>query len=80
MTLNLIKAAWDVSNGRISTGDFVMIQTLFLQLAGPLHNVGSLIREVDQGLVDSEDLFEILNEVPKVQEKPDAKEFEFKNG
>jgi ABC-type transport system involved in Fe-S cluster assembly fused permease/ATPase subunit len=47
LTLNLLMAAWDVSNGRLTPGDFVMIQALFMQLAGPLFNMGTLFREID---------------------------------
>lgn len=47
LTINLILAAWDVSTGRLTPGDFVMIQALFMQLAGPLFNMGTLFREID---------------------------------
>jgi ABC-type transport system involved in Fe-S cluster assembly fused permease/ATPase subunit len=47
LTVNLILAAWDVSTGRLTPGDFVMIQALFMQLAGPLFNMGTLFREID---------------------------------
>jgi ABC-type transport system involved in Fe-S cluster assembly fused permease/ATPase subunit len=48
LTINLVMAAWDVSTGRLTPGDFVMIQALFMQLAGPLFNMGTLFREIDQ--------------------------------
>ena len=57
-----------------------MIQALFLQLAGPLHNVGTLFREIDQSTIDIEDLYILLNSSPKVEEKKDAEDFEFKEG
>lgn len=47
LTLNLIMAAWQVSTGHLTPGDFVMIQALFMQLAGPLFNMGTLFREID---------------------------------
>jgi ABC-type transport system involved in Fe-S cluster assembly fused permease/ATPase subunit len=40
-------AAYDVSIGRLTPGDFVMIQAFFMQLSGPLFNMGTLFREID---------------------------------
>ena len=57
-----------------------MIQALFLQLAGPLHNVGTLFREIDQSTIDIEDLYILLNSNPRVKEKDNAQDFEFKEG
>lgn len=73
-------AAFQVSSGKITPGDFVLIQTLFMSLSDPLHNIGTLFRVVDQGTVDSEDLYRILSSEPRVQEKPDASDYEFKGG
>lgn len=44
LTINLMMAAFDVYTGKMTPGDFVMIQALFLQLAGPLFNMGTLFR------------------------------------
>lgn len=53
-------AANAVSTGYMTPGDFVMIQALFMQLSGPLFNMGTFFREVDQSQVDVEDLFFML--------------------
>ena len=66
LTLNLLMAANAVCNGTMTAGDFVMIQALFMQLAGPLFNMGTFIREVDQANVDVEDLFHMLKQNPVV--------------
>lgn len=62
LTLNLLMAANAVASGVMTTGDFVMIQALFLQLSGPLFNMGTFIREIDQSSVDVEDLFHMLQQ------------------
>lgn len=80
MTLNLLLALYDVSTGKLTPGDFVLVQALFMQLANPLHNVGTLFREVDQSTVDVEDLYKLLKSSPYVKEKPNAEEFEFDKG
>ena len=61
LSLNLLFAAYQVSTGIMTPGDFVMIQALFMQLAGPLFNMGTFFREIDQSSVDIEDLYFMLN-------------------
>ena len=73
-------AAHGVSTGAMTPGDFVMIQALFMQLAGPLFNMGMFIREVDQSSVDVEDLFYMLKQPPVVTEKEGAVDFKFEKG
>ena len=62
LTVNLLMAAQGVATGTMTPGDFVMIQALFMQLAGPLFNMGTFFREVDQSSVDVEDLFHMLKQ------------------
>lgn len=57
-----------------------MIQALFMQLSGPLFNMGTFFRTVDQSSVDVEDLFFMLNQKPVVKEIEGARDFEFRNG
>lgn len=60
LTINLFMAANAVVNGTMTPGDFILIQAYFMQLAGPLFNMGTLFREVAQSQVDVEDLFYML--------------------
>jgi ATP-binding cassette, subfamily B, heavy metal transporter len=71
-------AAHGVSTGSMTAGDFVMIQALFMQMAGPLFNMGTFFREIDQSSVDVEDLYHMLRQQPLVTEKANAKQFEYK--
>ena len=64
----------------MTPGDFVMIQALFMQLSGPLFNMGTFFRTVDQSSVDVEDLFFMLNQKPVVKEIENARDFTFQNG
>jgi len=66
MSANLGMAAYDVSTGFFTPGDFVLIQAYFMQLAGPLFNMGTLFREVEQSQVDLEDLLIMLRVTPKI--------------
>lgn len=78
--MNLALAAADVYSGRMTPGDFVLVQSLFMQLAGPLFNLGTFLRQLEETSVDVEDLYHNINSKPMVTEKPDAKEFEYKEG
>lgn len=57
-----------------------MIQALFMQIAQPLHFMGTIFRNIDESQVNVEDLFLILKMKKSVQEKKDAKDFVYKNG
>lgn len=80
LTLNLALAAVDVYSGKMTPGDFVLVQSLFMQLAGPLFNLGTFLRQLEETSVDVEDLYHNINSKPLVTEKPDAKDFEYKEG
>ena len=68
-------AAYEVSNGTMTPGDFVLLQAYFMQMAGPLFNMGMFFREVAQSSIDVEDLFYMLQQKPQVTESPNATEF-----
>ena len=78
--INLALAARDVSLGLMTAGDFILIQTYFMQLSGPLFNMGMMFREVGQTQVDVEDLVNMLERVPKIQDSPNAVDFNFRAG
>lgn len=73
MTVNLMLAARDISLGVMTPGDFVMIQALFMQVAQPLHFMGTIFREVDESHVNVEELFNILEYKSRVVESPNAR-------
>ena len=80
MTINLLLACNDIAAGKLTPGDFVMIQALFMQISQPLHFMGTIFRNLDESQVKVEDLFLILKMKKAVIEKPDAKDYVHKNG
>ncbi|HEX2255353.1 MAG TPA: ATP-binding cassette domain-containing protein, partial [Afifellaceae bacterium] len=61
-------------------GDFVLINALLIQLAVPLNFIGSVYREITQGLADIEAMFRLLDVKPEVTDKPGAPPLEVTNG
>ncbi len=80
VTILMVMAGLGVVNGTMSQGDFVMVNTYMLQLAQPLNFFGFVYRNVKQALVDLEKMFDLLDEVPEVQDKPDATDLAVQGG
>ncbi|MGV8841553.1 MAG: ATP-binding cassette domain-containing protein, partial [Bauldia sp.] len=53
-------------------GDFVLINALLIQLAIPLNFIGTLYREIKQGLADIEAMFKLLEEPAEIVDRPGA--------
>jgi len=61
-----------VINGRLSLGDFVLLNTFLMQIYRPLNFIGFVYREIRQGLTDIEEMFKLLNQPPEITDKPGA--------
>jgi len=73
-------SAYDVMEGRLTLGDFVLANALLIQLFMPLGMLGFVYREIKQGLVDMEQLFSILDKAKDVDDKAGAKDLEAGKG
>ncbi|KAE9421942.1 hypothetical protein Angca_007942, partial [Angiostrongylus cantonensis] len=58
--------------GEQSIGQFVMINAFMMQLSIPLNFIGTLYREIKQGLVDIEQMFAVIDVPAEVVDKPNA--------
>src|ERR1700744_5848668 len=65
--------AWGIAHGQFSIGLFVAGNAILIQLYQPLNLLGTVYREITQGLVDMEALFRLLHQPREVQDRPDAK-------
>ncbi|WP_160121905.1 ABCB family ABC transporter ATP-binding protein/permease [Rhodovarius lipocyclicus] len=72
LTIIMVMAAQGVTSGRMSVGDFVLVNTYMMQLFIPLNFLGFVYREMKQGLTDMEAMFRLLREEREVADSPAA--------
>jgi ATP-binding cassette subfamily B protein len=58
--------------GRLTLGDFVLINTFLMQIYRPLNMIGFVYRELRQSLTDIEEMFKLLDQEPEVLDAPGA--------
>jgi ATP-binding cassette subfamily B protein len=80
LTAIMVLAVTDVSAGKRTVGDFVMINAMLIQLYIPLNFMGMLYREIKQSITDIEIMFGILSRDPEIKDKPDAKSLAVREG
>lgn len=77
----LFLAVWQVTREHtMDASDFVVLLTYWSQLVTPLNYFAQLGKSVNRNLIDAERLLEIMETKPKVTNKPDAPQFQFKAG
>ncbi|WP_455221333.1 ABCB family ABC transporter ATP-binding protein/permease [Kaarinaea lacus] len=80
VTVIMFFAAHEVVNGEMSLGDLVLVNAILLQLFIPLGFLGVVYRQIRYSLADMHQLVTLLNERPEIQDQPDAKPLEVKEG
>ena len=65
-------AAMGVAHGRMTVGDFVLVNAYLLQLYQPLNVLGVVYRSLKQSLVDYEQMNRLLKTLPEVQDRAGA--------
>ena len=69
---SLLLGAYDVSQGNMTVGDFVMIHAYMMQIVMPLDFLGFVYNRLRQSLVDMGDAFDLLNQVPEITDHKNA--------
>eukprot|EP01080_Neovahlkampfia_damariscottae_P002663 gene2663-3859_t len=75
----LIIAAYELTIGEISIGDFVLVNTFMSQLFTPLKSLGGSYKLIKESIVDIELLYELLDEKSTVTDVQDVIDFEPKD-
>ena len=65
---------WGWSQGRLSVGDLVFVNTYLMQLFRPLDLLGWVYRTIRQGLVDMAEMFRLMDTDVEVKDIPGAPE------
>ena len=73
LTIVMLMSALAISEGQATVGDFVMINALMVQLYMPLNFIGSSYREIKQGLIDVEQMFNLLRVNAEIADRPGAR-------
>jgi len=72
VTLIMFFAADEVIHGKMSIGDFVLVNAFLLQLFMPLGFLGMVYRQMKHSLTDMDQLIKLLDEKPEINDKADA--------
>ena len=72
LTSVMYMAAVGIVAGEMSIGDFVMVNTYLMQLYQPLNFFGFVYREMKQGLIDIEKMFDLLRIDAEITDEPGA--------
>jgi ATP-binding cassette subfamily B protein len=68
----MVMCAFEIRAGTKTIGDFVLINSMMIQLYQPLNFMGMVYREIKQAVIDIELMFSILARAPEIKDSPAA--------
>ena len=76
----MVMAALGVQSGHLTVGDFVMVNAYMIQITMPLNFLGTVYREIRQGLVDMGEMFDLLEQPTEILDSENAAELKITGG
>lgn len=73
-------AAYRVTLGQMTVGDFVLFITYLNQLIRPLNWIGTYYRMINTYMIDTEKMVDLLAQHPSVKDKPEAEDLKVSDG
>jgi ATP-binding cassette subfamily B protein len=64
----MVLCAFEIKAGTKTLGDFVLINSMMIQLYQPLNFMGMVYREIKQAVIDIETMFSILEREPEIKD------------
>ncbi len=84
MGIGLIVLTWlsgtQVMAGKLQVSDFILINVYLLQFMGPLGHFGYVLRDMNEGLTNIDEVMDILDEKPDIQDSLTAQALTLKEG
>ena len=72
LILVMLLAAQGVGRGRMTVGDFVLVNAYLIQLYTPLNFLGMVYRNIKQSLTDLEQMMALIDIRPEIADRPGA--------
>ena len=76
----MLLAGQGVAAGRLTVGDFVLVNAYLVQLYMPLNFLGVVYRNIKQSLIDLESMFRLLDVAAEIADAPGAPPLEVDRG